>query len=78
MVARKPFPSLPFIAEDLGAITEPVRQLDVPGMRMLLFAFDSSHDNPHLPQKHIENSESPTQETRHQHGERVVYGRNLS
>jgi 4-alpha-glucanotransferase len=53
------FPSLPFIAEDLGYIDAPVKQaitrLDIPGMRVLLFAFDGSVDNPHLPKNHPQN-----------------------
>jgi len=43
---------LPFVAEDLGAITPDVEQLRVdlhlPGMKVLQFAFDSN-DSPHLP-----------------------------
>jgi 4-alpha-glucanotransferase len=54
------FPAFPFIAEDLGAITAPVRKVithfNLPGMRVLLFAFDGAQDNPHLPQNHIPNS----------------------
>jgi 4-alpha-glucanotransferase len=45
--------SLPFIAEDLGYITQDVHQLrdtfQMPGMRVLQFAFDGKSDNPHLP-----------------------------
>lgn len=44
---------LPVIAEDLGIITAPVRALraavDLPGMRVLQFAFDGHADNPYLP-----------------------------
>ncbi len=54
------FPSLPFIAEDLGVINEPVRQtigkLGIPGMRVLVFAFDGDKNNPHLPRNHPTNS----------------------
>lgn len=54
------FLNLPFIAEDLGYIDAPVRaairRLGVPGMRVLLFAFDGSPDNPHLPKNYPENS----------------------
>jgi len=54
------FPSLPFIAEDLGDIDEPVREaikaLGIPGMRVMLFAFDGEPANPHLPKNHIKNS----------------------
>ncbi len=49
-----------FIAEDLGNITEDVERIirlfKIPGMRVLLFAFDGSPDNPHLPQNHPTNS----------------------
>lgn len=58
------FPSLPFIAEDLGVITEDVRQamarLNIPGMRVLVFAFSGSSDNPNLPHNHPENSVAST------------------
>ncbi len=44
---------LPFIAEDLGDITEGVTRLretiGAPGMKILQFAFDSNPDNPYLP-----------------------------
>lgn len=44
---------LPLIAEDLGIVTEDVRELmrnfDIPGMRVLLFAFGDNADNPYLP-----------------------------
>jgi 4-alpha-glucanotransferase len=54
------FPLLPFIAEDLGYIDEPVRQaiqrLGVPGMRVMLFGFDGDRGNPHLLQNHVQNS----------------------
>lgn len=50
---RAAFPSLPFLAEDLGVITDDVakarEELGIPGMRVLLFAFDGSPDNSHLP-----------------------------
>ena len=45
------------MAEDLGVITPEVDELrtrfDLPGMKVLQFAFDGSPDNPHLPQFHI-------------------------
>jgi 4-alpha-glucanotransferase len=45
--------SLPIIAEDLGVITPEVEALrdgfDLPGMKILQFAFDSGADNPYLP-----------------------------
>jgi len=44
---------LAIIAEDLGIITDSVRELrdalGFPGMRVLQFAYDSDDDNPHLP-----------------------------
>jgi 4-alpha-glucanotransferase len=54
------FPSLPFVAEDLGVITPDVRMVmrrfDLPGMDVLLFAFDSGPDNPYLPKNHSADS----------------------
>jgi 4-alpha-glucanotransferase len=51
---------LPFIAEDLGIITADVRQLrdrfDVPGTRVLQFAFDGHPDNPYLPRNFVSNT----------------------
>ncbi len=53
---RQTFPGADLIAEDLGVIDEPVRALmqrgDIPGMRVLLFAFSGGADNPHLPHNH--------------------------
>ncbi|MFW6110545.1 MAG: 4-alpha-glucanotransferase [Thermoproteota archaeon] len=53
-------PTLPFVAEDLGVITADVREtrnsLEIPGMKVLLFAFDGSPDNPYLPHNHTRNS----------------------
>lgn len=50
------FETLPFIAEDLGVITEEVnqlrRQFGLPGMKILQFAFDGDERNPYLPQNH--------------------------
>ncbi len=50
------FGRLPFIAEDLGIITEKVTRLrlryGLPGMKILQFAFDSGPDNPYLPHNH--------------------------
>jgi 4-alpha-glucanotransferase len=44
---------LPLIAEDLGIITPEVdelrRELEMPGMRVLQFAFGGDAENPHLP-----------------------------
>jgi 4-alpha-glucanotransferase len=54
------FPDLPFIAEDLGIITADVKEVinkfNIPGMKVLLFAFDGSSDNPHLPHNYSRNS----------------------
>jgi 4-alpha-glucanotransferase len=48
------------VAEDLGVITPQVEELrtrfDLPGMKILQFAFDGSPDNPYLPQRHGELS----------------------
>lgn len=45
--------ALPIIAEDLGTITPDVEELrdqfELPGMKVLHFAFDSGRDNPYLP-----------------------------
>ena len=45
---------LPIIAEDLGVITPDVEQLrknfELPGMKILQFAFDGNDDNPYLPE----------------------------
>ena len=58
--ARKAFPKLPFIAEDLGSIDEEVKQaiirLGIPGMRVMLFAFDGTDDNPNILNRHPENA----------------------
>ena len=57
---KQNFPKLPFIAEDLGRVTEAVRQnlkcTRIPGMRVLIFAFDDSEVNPNLPKNQIYNS----------------------
>jgi 4-alpha-glucanotransferase len=51
---------LPFIAEDLGLITPDVQALrdefQVPGTRVLQFAFDGHTDNPYLPQNFVHNT----------------------
>ncbi len=50
---------LPFIAEDLGVITDDVRELrrrlDLPGMRVLQFAL-GDEDNEHRPENHTQDS----------------------
>ena len=52
--------TLPFIAEDLGLITPEVNALrdrfQLPGMRVLQFAFDGHADNPYLPGNYILNT----------------------
>ena len=51
---------LPFIAEDLGIITADVAflrdQFQLPGMRVLQFAFDGQADNPYLPHTFVSNT----------------------
>jgi 4-alpha-glucanotransferase len=53
------FGYLPIIAEDLGVITPEVEQLrddfNLPGMKILQFAFGTDDDNPYLPPNYIEN-----------------------
>jgi len=54
----KEFSDLPIIAEDLGVITDDVREtmrkFDIPGMRVLLFAFDAEDpSHPYLPHNYI-------------------------
>ncbi len=52
-MVRREFPELSFIAEDLGFVTEEVRQLQIdsgyPGMKVLEFAFDSREESNYLP-----------------------------
>ncbi|MGH9366806.1 MAG: 4-alpha-glucanotransferase [Thermoanaerobaculia bacterium] len=56
---REALGGLPLIAEDLGTITEDVRELlaltGIPGMKVLQFAF-SEEDSPHAPHRHVENA----------------------
>ncbi len=51
---------LPFVAEDLGMITPDVYalrdQFQVPGTRVLQFAFDGHADNPYLPNNFVSNT----------------------
>lgn len=51
---------LPVIAEDLGVMTDEVRQLlsdsGFPGMRVLIFGFSPDEDNEHLPHNFVQNS----------------------
>ncbi len=50
------FDGLPLVAEDLGVITDEVIQLkdefELPGMKVLQFAYDGNNLNPHLPHCH--------------------------
>jgi 4-alpha-glucanotransferase len=51
---------MPFVAEDLGIITEDVealrQQFELPGMRVVQFGFGGTGDNPHLPHMHQPDS----------------------
>jgi 4-alpha-glucanotransferase len=53
------FNPLPIIAEDLGIITHEVDELrkafNIPGMKILQFAFSGDASNPYLPHHHEEN-----------------------
>lgn len=55
-VVRNKFPALALIAEDLGVITADVdamrRDFNLPGMKILQFAFGGGADNPYLPHNH--------------------------
>jgi len=57
---QKELGRLPFIAEDLGIITADVAllrdQFQVPGTRVLQFAFDGHADNPYLPHNFVSNT----------------------
>ena len=57
---QKEFKQLPLVAEDLGIITPEVtalrKQFELPGMKILQFAFDGSDDNPYLPHNHEKHS----------------------
>jgi 4-alpha-glucanotransferase len=52
--------ALPILAEDLGLIDQPVRDLladvGLPGMKVLQFAFGGGNDNHYLPHNHVPNS----------------------
>jgi len=58
--AKEELGGLPFIAEDLGLITPDVcairDQFQIPGMKVLQFAFDGNPNNPHLPANYSPNS----------------------
>ncbi len=57
---RNELGGLPFIAEDLGVITPDVSALlgkfQIPGTRVLQFAFDGRSDNVHLPRNYAANT----------------------
>ena len=57
---KKELGRLPFIAEDLGLITADVHalrdQFQVPGTRVLQFAFDGNSGNPYLPHNYPSNA----------------------
>ena len=57
---KKELGGLPFIAEDLGIITPEVSELrddfQIPGTRVLQFAFDGHPDNPYLPENFVPNT----------------------
>jgi 4-alpha-glucanotransferase len=57
---QKELGRLPFIAEDLGIITADVTllrdQFQVPGTKVLQFAFDGHADNPYLPHNFVSNT----------------------
>lgn len=57
---REQLGGLPFVAEDLGFITEDVCRLrddfNIPGTRVLQFAFEGGRKNPHLPENYSPNT----------------------
>lgn len=59
-VAQRELGTLPFVAEDLGLITPEVHvlrdQFQLPGMRILQFAFDGHQDNPYLLGNYVANT----------------------
>ncbi len=56
---REALGEIPFIAEDLGIITDEVRELrdrqNLPGMKVLHFAFDGDPNHPFLPHRYPEH-----------------------
>jgi 4-alpha-glucanotransferase len=52
--------SLPFLAEDLGVVTDEVHALrnrfSLPGMRILQFAFDDANGSEYLPHRYVRNT----------------------
>lgn len=59
-VLREKFTALPLVAEDLGIITPEVDALrekyNLPGMKILQFAFEGGPTNPYLPHNHKQDS----------------------
>ena len=57
---KKELGTLPFVAEDLGVITPDVSalrdQFQLPGTRILQFAFDGNAGNPYLPHNYVPNT----------------------
>jgi 4-alpha-glucanotransferase len=57
---RDAFDCLPIVAEDLGLITEEVvdlrKSFNLPGMKILQFAFGDNYSNPYLPHNHDHHS----------------------
>lgn len=57
---QESYGQLPLVAEDLGTITPEVEALrdrfDLPGMKILQFAFGGGADNPYLPHNHVPRS----------------------
>jgi 4-alpha-glucanotransferase len=57
---QETYGQLPLIAEDLGIITPEVEALrtrfELPGMKILQFAFGGGADNPYLPHNHVQQS----------------------
>ena len=54
------FGDMPIIAEDLGFLTDSVKQLlkdsGFPGMKVLQFAFDSREESDYIPYRYVPNS----------------------
>jgi len=59
-VLREDFPSMPFVAEDLGVITPEVvalrKEFGLPSLSVLQFGFSGGEDNPHSVDNQVENS----------------------
>lgn len=57
---KKSLGNIPIIAEDLGYLTDSVKQLlkdsGFPGMKVLQFAFGTGSESDYLPYKHIQNA----------------------